>query len=81
MMTPGERIIILRKKKGWTQIRLAEELGVSRSLISMVEAGARNPSVELYDGFEPVYLCCNVGTMGLSGTVVLTVWHKSRLFI
>lgn len=54
-MTPGERITILRKTRGWSQTRLAEELGVSRSLISMVEAGARNPSVELYDGLADVF--------------------------
>lgn len=45
----GERIRILRESKGWSQTRLAEELGLSnesRQTISKWETGATSPSLE-----------------------------------
>lgn len=44
MDTIGKRIKYLRESKGWTQERLAEEAGVSKSFISDVENDRRNPS-------------------------------------
>ena len=38
-MTIGEKIAFARKKKGWTQTRLAEELGVSSEAVSKWERG------------------------------------------
>lgn len=37
----------LRKSKSISQIRLSEELGVSKSLIGMYETGDREPSLEM----------------------------------
>ncbi len=37
----GYRIAEVRKALGWTQERLSEESGVSRSIISELESGAR----------------------------------------
>lgn len=54
-METKDIIRILRERRGWTQTRLAEELGVSRSLISMAESGARTPSVDLFEGLSDVF--------------------------
>jgi len=47
----GDRIQRLRKKRGWTQVVMAEKIGLDRSFIADVERGKRNiskriPSVE-----------------------------------
>lgn len=42
----GARIKYLREARGWTQERLAEEAGVSKSFVSEVEHDRRNPSAE-----------------------------------
>jgi transcriptional regulator with XRE-family HTH domain len=46
----------LRKLRGWTQVRAAEELGIDRSYISDMERGKKNlclPTMEvLAQGFE-----------------------------
>ncbi|MCB1135895.1 MAG: helix-turn-helix transcriptional regulator [Chlamydiia bacterium] len=39
-----------RAKLGWTQERLAEEVGVSRETISYLEKGKYNPSLKLAYG-------------------------------
>lgn len=39
-MTPSE-LLELRKQKGWTQARLAEELGCHQSQVSRWESGKR----------------------------------------
>ena len=45
-MELGERIGSLRRKKGWTQERLAEELGVSRQAAAKWESGTAVPELE-----------------------------------
>ena len=37
----------LRAERGWTQARLAEELGVSRQTVNALEAGRYDPSLPL----------------------------------
>ena len=46
MDSVGARIKYLREAKRWTQERLAEEAGVSKSFISDAENDRRNPSSE-----------------------------------
>jgi transcriptional regulator with XRE-family HTH domain len=46
MDTTGARVRYLREARGWTQERLAQEAGVSKSFISEVEHDRRNPSAE-----------------------------------
>lgn len=40
----GHRIRTLRQKRGWTQVELAERVGLDRSFIADVERGKRNIS-------------------------------------
>lgn len=52
----GRRLKELRKKKGWTQVQMADALGIDRSYISDMENGKLNvclPTLEvLAQGFE-----------------------------
>ncbi|MGA3211616.1 MAG: helix-turn-helix transcriptional regulator [Terriglobales bacterium] len=41
----GERIHKLRIKRGWTQVVMAERLGIDRSFLADVERGKRNISI------------------------------------
>jgi transcriptional regulator with XRE-family HTH domain len=41
----GLRLRNLRKKKGWTQVELADYLGLRRTYISDLERGKRNVSL------------------------------------
>ena len=41
----GDRIRRLRKKRGWTQVEMAERVGIDRSFLADVERGKRNVSV------------------------------------
>jgi len=41
----GERIRKLRKRRGWTQVEMAEKVGIDRSFLAEVERGRRNISI------------------------------------
>ena len=41
----GNRIRKLRKARGWTQIEMAERVGIDRSFLADVERGKRNVSI------------------------------------
>ena len=41
----GMRIRTLRKKRGWTQVEMAEKVGIDRSFLADVERGKRNISI------------------------------------
>jgi len=46
----GQRLRALREKHGWTQVEMAERLGVDRSYISDMERGKKNvclPTLEV----------------------------------
>lgn len=45
-MILAEKIMVLRKKKGWSQEGLAEKLGVSRQSVSKWESGASVPDLD-----------------------------------
>jgi len=51
----GKRLRELRKKRGWTQVQMADALGIDRSYISDMEGGKKNvclPTLEvLAQGF------------------------------
>lgn len=44
-----ERLKDLRMKRGYSQQDLAKKLGVSKSTISMLEVGSRQPSIEMME--------------------------------
>ena len=41
----GARIRRLRKERGWTQVVMAEKVGIDRSFLADVERGKRNVSI------------------------------------
>jgi transcriptional regulator with XRE-family HTH domain len=41
----GNRIRKLRTKRGWTQVEMAEKVGIDRSFLADVERGKRNVSI------------------------------------
>lgn len=52
----GTRVRTLRRKLGWTQVEMAEMLGVDRSYLSEIENGKKDPSLRVLktiaDGFK-----------------------------
>lgn len=46
----AERLKALRKKHGYTQVSLAETLGVSKGTVAMWETGKRTPDFETLIG-------------------------------
>ena len=46
-MTPGELVRHRREELGWSQSRLARAAGTGQALISRVEQGRVNPTVEM----------------------------------
>ena len=45
LVTFGERVRALRKRKGWTQAEMADFLGIDRSYLAGIESGKRNLSL------------------------------------
>ena len=48
-MDIAERLKELRKQRGYSQSELAKQLHVSKSTISMIELGSRQPSIEVME--------------------------------
>ena len=46
-MTMGEKILNMRKARGWSQEELAERIGVTRQAVSRWEAGGSYPDMNL----------------------------------
>jgi transcriptional regulator with XRE-family HTH domain len=49
MVRLGTRIRTLRKKREWTQVTMAEKLGLDRSFLAELEHGKTNVSVVMLD--------------------------------
>jgi transcriptional regulator with XRE-family HTH domain len=49
-LTSGELILVLRKRRGFTQAQLACVSGVSRVLINSIENGHRTPRPAVLEG-------------------------------
>lgn len=54
-MKLDEKLIYLRKKKGLTQLELAEAVNVSRQAVSKWESGGGTPSTENLRGLSELY--------------------------
>jgi transcriptional regulator with XRE-family HTH domain len=65
----GERLIELRKAKGWSQERLSLESGVTRSYLGGVERGQRNIAL--------VNICRLAEALSVSPSVLLRFESKS----
>lgn len=50
----GQVIRRLRRDKGWTQAKLAEEVGTSQSAVHRIENGGQNISLEMVEKFSAV---------------------------
>jgi transcriptional regulator with XRE-family HTH domain len=52
----GKRVRFLRRERGWTQVEMAEMLGIDRSYLSEIETGKKDPSLRVLktiaDGFN-----------------------------
>jgi HTH-type transcriptional regulator / antitoxin HipB len=46
-VTPGELVRHRREELGWSQARLAEAAGTGQALISRIESGRVNPTVDM----------------------------------
>jgi transcriptional regulator with XRE-family HTH domain len=56
-MTLGEKLKILREKRGWTQTQAAEKLGVSSQVVSNYERDYRSPDKETLSVIAVIYNC------------------------
>lgn len=45
----GEKVQRLRKSEGYTQEKLAEHIGISRTHMGHIEQGRKSPSLEIID--------------------------------
>lgn len=52
----GNRVRTLRRENHWTQVELAEMLGIDRSYLSEIETGKKDPGLRVLktiaDGFK-----------------------------
>lgn len=46
-MSVNERMREARRERGWSQQRLADEVGVSRQTVNAIERGDYNPTIKL----------------------------------
>ena len=55
MATFAERLKSLRREKGWSQQRLADELELSKSSVNMYERGEREPGFETMEAITDLF--------------------------
>lgn len=55
MQKMGKYIVNLRKKKGWTQQQLAEQLSVSPQAVSKWECGESVPDIDVIDKISMIF--------------------------
>lgn len=55
MATFAERLKLLRREKGWSQQRLADELELSKSSVNMYERGEREPGFETMEAIADLF--------------------------
>ncbi|HWX67831.1 MAG TPA: helix-turn-helix transcriptional regulator [Rhodanobacter sp.] len=59
----GQRLVELRKSRGWSQEKLALESGLARSYVSGIERGVRNVALQ--------NICLLADTLGLEPKAML----------
>jgi len=65
-MTLGEKLKMLREKRGWTQALAAEKLGVSSQVVSNYERDYRSPDKEALSKIAQIYNCSLDWLLGLT---------------
>lgn len=65
-MTLGEKLKMLREKRGWTQAQAAEKLGISSQVVSNYERDYRFPDKEILFTISQVYNCSLDWLFGVS---------------
>lgn len=55
MVAIHQQIINLRKQNGWSQIKLANKMGFTKSMMSKIEAGSRRVSIKELKKFAEVF--------------------------
>ena len=70
MATFAERLKSLRREKGWSQQRLADELDLSKSSVNMYERGEREPGFETMEAIADLF---NVDMNYLYGRTDITI--------
>lgn len=64
----GKRLAALRKERGLTQQQLADDLGVSQSVVAYYERRADNPSLELLQKLADFYAVTVAELLGPQAT-------------
>lgn len=62
----GERLRLVREKAGWSQQRLADELGVSDKMVSKYEQSRANPSIDRLIQLHDIFGCSIDYLLGLA---------------
>jgi transcriptional regulator with XRE-family HTH domain len=67
-MTLGEKIKMLREKRGWTQTQAAEKIGISSQVLSNYERDYRSPDKEVISKIATLYNHSTDWLLGLTET-------------
>lgn len=71
----GTRLKNLRKKQGFTQLQVAENLSVSKALISSYESASRYPSYDVLIKLATLYGVTTDYLLGLDNRKLIDVSH------
>lgn len=72
----GRRLRAFRKLKNWTQIELAEEIGVSVAVIGGLERGTRAPSGPVMKALEHALQASREELFGEEREACLNEWNR-----
>nr|DAW56624.1 MAG TPA: helix-turn-helix domain protein [Bacteriophage sp.] len=56
-MSVGENIRRIREKKGLSQVYVADQAGISQAMLSQIEKGIKNPSLQIGKEISDVLGC------------------------
>ncbi len=73
----GARVRTLRKKRGWSQVMLAETVGIHRSFIADLELGRRNISILNLQALAKGYVAFALALSHV-GRRVRYCWYQSE---
>lgn len=56
-MNVGENIRFRRESLGYSQVYVAEEVGISQAMLCQIERGTKNPSLQVSAGIAKLLKC------------------------